>query len=134
VRLDVVRQGIVPITRGGNAGRLDDDDRGTAVGGWAVLDASGDDEDAARGECDHPLRWITELDAQLAVEDHEEFVGVVVGVPNVGATDLGDADVVVVDPGRDAWAPEFVEGLQDGVEFDGFIAHPMIVERLTPPA
>ena len=43
------------------------------------------------------VRSAAQRDRQLAVEDQEELVGVVVGVPHVLAGDLGDADVVVVD-------------------------------------
>jgi hypothetical protein len=39
---------------------------------------------------------------QCAVEDEEELVGVVVGVPRMIDLDLRDASVVVIDAGDDA--------------------------------
>jgi hypothetical protein len=63
--------------------------------------------------------------AKFAVEYQEEHVGVVVGVPDVLALDLGDPDVVVVHPPDDPRAPECGEGGQCGLQFDRFVARPV---------
>lgn len=66
---------------------------------------------------------LAQRDAQLSIEHQEELIGVVVDVPKVLALHLRDAHVVVVDPGDDAGAPQYVEGGQCLVETDGFVAH-----------
>ena len=68
---------------------------------------------------------------ELAVEDQEELVGVVVDVPDVFALDLGDPDVLVVDVRDDARAPQRVEGGQGPGEGDRLVAHGPILGRPT---
>nr|BFF04935.1 hypothetical protein GCM10020241_66100 [Streptoalloteichus tenebrarius] len=90
----------------------------------------GDGEDRPLREADRALpRVVAQREEQLAVEDEEELVGVLVDVPDVLALDLRDADVVVVDPRDDAGAPQGVEGGQGLAEDDGSVAHESIVDR-----
>jgi hypothetical protein len=64
---------------------------------------------------------------QLPVEHREELVRVVVDVPDVFALDLGDSDVVVVDPRDDARTPQCVEGVQGLTKRDRLVAHGLIL-------
>ncbi len=52
---------------------------------------------------------VAKNDVKAAVENEEELVGVVVGMPHVVAERVGDADVVVVHRRDDTWAVELVE-------------------------
>ena len=105
-RVHVIGDLVVPVPDGQRPGRLEHQDRGAGVGDRLVLGAARDHEDAALRQGDAA---VPQLDGQGAVQDQEELVGVVVGVPDVLAVHLGDADVVVVDAGDDARAPQLVE-------------------------
>jgi hypothetical protein len=64
-----------------------------AISDWAVLDTSRHHEQ---------LTWaqshiaVAQLDGQFTVDDEEQFVGVVMGVPDELALDFHDFDLVVV--------------------------------------
>ncbi len=88
-----------------------------------MLDAAGDDEEVAGGEVDVA---VAELDRQVAVEDEEGLVLVVVGVPGGGADALGDLEEVAVGLGDEVLGPVFGEGLGDGGE-RGLGDHEVIV-------
>ena len=105
-RVHVIGDLVVPVPDGQRPGRLEHQDRGAGVGDRLVLGTARDHEDAALRQGDAA---VPQLDGQGAVQDQEELVGVVVGVPDVFAVHLGDADVVVVDAGDDARAPQLVE-------------------------
>ncbi len=68
-----------------DSGRLDEQCVDFAIGGRAVLDAPRYDEQLAGTE---PHATVAELDGQLAVNNDEQLVGVLVGVPDELALDV----------------------------------------------
>jgi hypothetical protein len=72
---------------------------------------------------------LPQRDADLAVEDQEELVGVLVHVPDVLAPDMRDPDVVVVDPADDPRAVHVAEAGQRLAEVHGSICHTVILPR-----
>jgi hypothetical protein len=88
----------------------------------------GDDEGVALAQDDRVLGFaVAQVDLELAVEDEEELVGVLVHVPHVLAGGVGDLDVVVVHPGHDPRAVDLVEGRQCRGEVHGFRLHATIL-------
>jgi hypothetical protein len=64
---------------------------------------------------------ITWLDGQVAIDHEEQFVGVLVRVPNELALDLDQLDLVIVQAGYQFWRPvlgEQVELLVDVYDVD----------------
>jgi len=59
---------------------------------------------------------VLELDAQLAVDDQKQLVGVLMPVPDELALDLDELDLVVVDDGHDLGMPVVGEALELLVE------------------
>jgi hypothetical protein len=73
---------------------LDQQDGRLLFGARAVFDSAWHDEELARVEFDVAP---SKLDRQVAVEDEEEVVGLVVFVPDKLASDLDEAQVVAVE-------------------------------------
>ena len=66
---------------------------------------------------------VAQLDGQLSVEDEEEFIGVVMGVPYEIALDLHNLDLAVVQPGHRLRRPVVSERRQLLGEVDRCIGH-----------
>jgi hypothetical protein len=99
-----------------------------------VLDASGDHENVPRAQAHGPLTIaVAQRDVELAVDDEEELIGVVVRVPDVLAAGMGDPDVVVVDPADDARAVDVAEAGQRLAQADGRVCHAFIVSDARGP-
>jgi len=64
---------------------------------------------------------------ELTIEDEEEFVGVVVCMPEMFTLGMGDADVVIVDRGDDSGAVNVAERLERLGQIDGLGSHDWIV-------
>ena len=115
---------LVLIADGDGPGWLHHEDRRAALRRRLALGSARHREDVTSLQHD---RAVAQGDRQLAVQHQEELVGVVMGVPDVLAAHLGHPDVVVVDPGHDARAPQVVEGGQGRGQGDRFVGHPFIV-------
>jgi aminoglycoside/choline kinase family phosphotransferase len=132
----VVGHLLVAVADRQGAGGLEEEDRRTPVRLGPVLDAARDHEHRSPLQGDDPLRGALALaqpDAQVPVQEEEELVGTVVGVPHVLAADLGHAHVVVVDPGDDARTPQLVEGGQRVPQVDRSFAHRAILAMAPRP-
>jgi hypothetical protein len=64
---------------------------------------------------------------EFTVEDEEEFVGVVMDVPEVLTVGMGDPDVVIIDLADDPRAVDLIERRQRLGEIDGLGSHDSIV-------
>ena len=83
-------------------GGLEEEDVDLLFGDGAVLDAAGDDDELAFAEGEGP---VAELHREGAAEDEEELVLVLVAVPDEGAEELDDLDVLAVQLGDDLRVP-----------------------------
>lgn len=79
------------------------------LGNGLVFDPLRDDEQFAGLQVDDA---IPEMDLRLTVDDKEQFVRVVVGMPHELTFDVDDAHVVVVHCGNVARRPLVIEGGQ----------------------
>ena len=79
------------------------------VGNRAVLRPAGDNEQLTRPEHDVA---VAELDRQLARQDEEQFVGVLMAVPDEFALNLDDLDLVVIQLRNGFWRSVFGEQAQ----------------------
>src|SRR3954447_12571503 len=81
---------------------LDQQHRDVAVGQRAVLDAARHHVELSGGEGQVvPMALgVAQLQGQGALDDEEQLVGVVVGVPDELALELGELDLVVVEAGH----------------------------------
>ena len=86
---------------------FDEGDPAFVFGDGVVEGAAGDDAEVAGVEFDVGL--VLDLDTHAAFEDLEEFVFVIVLVPDEFALELGDFDVLVVDLADDFGGPEVGE-------------------------
>lgn len=87
-------------------GRLDQQDLGSDVRAWAVLDAAGHDVKIPRAEDDVA---IAQLDRQLTFQYEEEVVRLGMRVPDEIARHLGNLQLVVVQVPQDPWPERLVE-------------------------
>ena len=73
---------------------------------WAVFHTFGDHDDFSR-----PNGHITvsEFHGHVAPDDMEQFVLVIVGVPQEFTLDLGEFHILTIELGDDLWGPLFVE-------------------------
>jgi hypothetical protein len=78
-----------------NIGRLDEQCVHLSVSERAVLDASGNHEKLSGIELDVA---VSQLDRQPTVDNQEQLISVVVGMPDELALELDDLDLVVVKP------------------------------------
>ena len=92
---------------------FDQNDPAFLFGDWVMQGAARDDAEVARGELDVGL--IVDLDAHVAAEDLEEFVLVIVFMPNELTLELGYFYVLVVNLTDDFGRPE-VRELGAGLE------------------
>lgn len=85
-----------------------------------VLDAHRHDKRVALPKLDHPLPAprIAQCEVKAAVENEEELVCVVVGMPDLLSLRVGDLDGVIVHASHDSRAVEVVEGCQRLAQVD----------------
>ncbi|OLT19875.1 hypothetical protein BJF81_07545 [Ornithinimicrobium sp. CNJ-824] len=86
----------------------------------AVLDATGHHEKLSWAEDDVS---VTELDRELSVDHEEQFVGVLMGVPDEVTLDLDQLDLVVVDPGDQLRGPVVGEPIELLAEVHDVVTH-----------
>src|SRR6185312_14862586 len=114
------------VARVEHAARLDEQQLRFALGEWLVLDAFRHDEQLAFREID---RAVAEIDAQLAVEDDEGLVGVLVVVPDEIAFEPHQLELVVVHLGDDFGRPLLPEEPEFFREIDRAISHGLLPRR-----
>lgn len=122
--VDVVGDLVMTVARTGRSSGLEHQDRGTSRR-WPMLHSSRNDEDVASMQVNGPRAAVRvpKGDVEVAVQNQEELVGVVVDVPDMLALHLGDSNVIVVDARDDARAPQVVERLERGIEIEGCVCH-----------
>ena len=102
---------------------------GLGFGDRLVFHSPGNDEELAFVEFDDP---IAKMYRQVAVEDQEELVLVLVMVPDELAFELGELDVLAVEFADDTGAPMFSELLEFPGEVDLVVL--AVAHALGPPA
>ena len=103
-----------------NAGRLDQDNMGFALGEGAVLDTAGYDEELSGPQRHVP---VAHLDGQFSARDEEELVRVLMGVPNELALELDHLDLVVVHAGNHLGRPLLGEEGKLFGDVNGYVVH-----------
>src|ERR1700693_3458977 len=103
-----------------HAARLDQQQLDLAFRTGLVLDAARHHEHFARRQMH---RAVAEIDAQIALDDDERFVRILVIVPDEVALQLDDLEVIVVHFGDDLWLPLLVEQRELLAQVDRLVAH-----------
>jgi AraC-like DNA-binding protein len=94
-----------------------------------VLDAFGDHEDVTGVQLGGAFLAVgfAQRHVELAVDDQEELIGVLVDVPDVLAGGVRHFDVVIINPADNACAVNIVEGSQGLAQADGRDCHASII-------
>lgn len=93
----------------------------------AVLDASRHDEELPGAEDDVS---VTELDRQLSIDHQEQFVRVLVSVPDEITHDLDQLDLVVVEAGDQPRGPVVGESVERFAEVHDIVTHSHSLSRM----
>jgi hypothetical protein len=100
-------------------GGFDEGDPGLFGGAGIVAHSFGNDEDFAGLQGERAAVGFATADGEGAFEDEEELIFVFMGMPGELALNFGDFEVLIVNLGEDARAPEFGERGADVLERDG---------------
>jgi hypothetical protein len=97
---------VMTVARTGRSSGFEHQDRSTSRR-RPMLYSSRNDEDVAAMQVDGPCAavGISKANVEVAVQNEEELVGVVVDMPDMLALHFGDSYVVVIDSRDDARAP-----------------------------
>lgn len=106
-----------------DGGGFKQQDCSLVLGGGAVFDAFGDNEELAFSEIDDA---VPEVHPEAPVEDEEELVFVLMGVPDEFAFDLDKLDVLPVEFADDTGVPVIGEEAELLAEVDG--GHASMIE------